>query len=104
MKRRELILASGAWIALTAAHARAQPAQALRRIAWLSASAPETQTANLAGFRAKLKDLGYVEGRDFAIDFRWAGGRPERLPAFARELIALKPAVVVAGDRRPSGC
>jgi putative ABC transport system substrate-binding protein len=47
-------------------------------------------------FRQGLRDLGYVEGRDFVIEFRDAKGTPERLPALAAELVALKVDVIVA--------
>src|SRR5688572_21895888 len=47
-------------------------------------------------FRAGLKSLGYVEGRDIVIETRWAENRLERLPALAAELLAAKSAVLVA--------
>ena len=48
------------------------------------------------GFRQGLRELGYAEGRNVTIEARWSGGSPDRLPALARELVALKPDVIVA--------
>ena len=44
-----------------------------------------------AAFRIGLRELGYVEGRNIAIEFRFADGKPERLPQLAEELVRLKP-------------
>lgn len=52
--------------------------------------------ANLVGpFRERLRDLGYIEGRNSQVEYRWAGGRYERFPALIAELIALKVDVIV---------
>ena len=48
-------------------------------------------------FRAGLRELGYVEGRDIDIVTRFAEGRPERIPALAEEAVGLKPNVILAG-------
>jgi putative ABC transport system substrate-binding protein len=48
-------------------------------------------------FRQALRDLGYVEGRNVSIEYRWAEGKTERLPALAAELVRLKVDVIVAG-------
>lgn len=95
MKRREIILASGALVALAAARVQAQFAP--RRIAWLGSGTAESQGSNLVAFRAKLKELGYVEGRDVTLDIRWADGKLERTPGLAREIVASRPAVIVTG-------
>ena len=101
MKRRKFVLASGALAALTAARLRAQTAQVPRRIGWLGSTTAQGGAALLDAFKAKLKDLGYVEGRDIAFDLRWLDGRVEGAAALARELLALKPAVVVTGGSTP---
>jgi putative ABC transport system substrate-binding protein len=49
------------------------------------------------GFQQGLRDLGYVEGRNISIEYRWAGGREERLPSLAADLVRLKVDVIVAG-------
>ena len=52
----------------------------------------------MEAFRAGLRDLGYVEGRNITIELRFADGIIERLPGLAAELVALKPALIVAGS------
>ncbi len=61
---------------------------------------PGTQTgyrSRYETFRAELKNLGYIEGRDVQLDVRWADDRTERLEALAKELVALRPAVILTG-------
>src|SRR6266550_4491372 len=53
-------------------------------------------------FRQGLRDLGYVEGRNVVIEYRDAEGKPERLPALAAELVALKVDVIVTGGGTPT--
>ncbi len=95
MNKRETIVALVALGAVPLA-AEAQQATKIPRIGYLS--------GNLAnglhmteGFRQGLRDLGYVEGRNVAIEFRDAQGKLERLPALAAELVALKVDVIVVG-------
>ena len=74
----------------------AQPAAKVARLGWLTldlAPNPHLREALLQG----LRDLGYVEGRNVVIEFRDAGGKSERLPALAAELVALKVDVILAG-------
>src|SRR5881396_1746604 len=75
--------------------AQAQPAGKIARIGYLSgslAAGPHLPEA----FRQGLRDLGYVEGRNVVIEYRDAEGEPERFPALAAELVALKVDVIVA--------
>jgi len=75
--------------------AEAQQAAKVTRIGYLSpnlAASPHLPEA----FRQGLRDLGYVEGRNVVIEYRDAEGKPERLPALAAELVALKVDVIVA--------
>src|SRR5215510_260653 len=75
--------------------AEAQPASRLPRIGFLGNSTAALE-ANLIGpFREGLRDLGYVEGRNVLIEYRWAEGKYERFPALIGELLALKVAVIV---------
>lgn len=76
--------------------AEAQQAAKVARIGWLGLD-PERGTHLRVAFLQGLRDLGYVEGRDFAIESRYTGGSLERAPAAAAELAALKPDVIVAG-------
>jgi putative ABC transport system substrate-binding protein len=80
--------------------AEAQQAAKIARIGYLTgnlASAPHLPEA----FRQGLRDLGYVEGRNVVIEYRDAEGKPERLPALAAELVALKVDVIVAAEGTP---
>ena len=75
--------------------AAAQEARKLPKVGFLGNSTA-TLEANLVGpFREGLRDLGYVEGRDILIEYRWAEGQYERFPALIAELIALKVDVIV---------
>jgi putative ABC transport system substrate-binding protein len=75
--------------------AGAQPAGKLRRIGFLGNST-EALEANLVGpFRDGFRELGYVEGRDLVIEYRWAEGQYDRFPALIAELVALKVEVIV---------
>ena len=97
MKRRPLLLAFGASTTLISFGAKAQPPKVPQRIGWLSSFTAENQKDAVRSFNTKLKELGYAEGRDYLMDFRFTEGKNERLPAFARELLALRPAVIVTG-------
>jgi putative ABC transport system substrate-binding protein len=97
MKRREVIkLIGGAAISWPLA-VRAQQHNEVRRIGVLvnvAADDPEAQTS-VAAFKQALQPLGWSEGRNLQIDFRGAAGDPERMQEFAKELVALKPHVIL---------
>jgi putative tryptophan/tyrosine transport system substrate-binding protein len=94
MRRREFIRLIGGAAVAWPLSARAQPHK-VPRIGFLGA-ASETGFANqLRGFRQGLADLGYQEGRDIVIEFRWAEGRYERLPALFDELLRRNVDVIV---------
>jgi putative tryptophan/tyrosine transport system substrate-binding protein len=96
MKRREFITLIGGAAAWPLA-ARAQPSERVRRIGVLMGypeGDPQAQD-NVTALRRGLQNLGWIEGRNVQIDYRWAGGDPDRARAFARELIGLMPDVIV---------
>ena len=64
-------------------------------IGFLHLGSPEPNANRLAGFRRGLSELGFVEGRNLAIEFRWAGGQVERLPALAADLVRRQVKVIV---------
>ena len=76
--------------------AEAQTAAKVARIGWLGNSPAASPHLDEA-FRQGLRDLDYVEGRNVVIEYRWAEGKFERLPALAAELVALKVDVILAG-------
>ena len=79
-----------------------QPAGRVARLGVLLFSTPTTDP-NLRAFVAGLRDLGYVEGQNLALEYRYAGGRPERVRDLALQIAALKPDVIVVlgGDMVP---
>ena len=73
----------------------AQPAAKLAKIGFLSALGESSLVIRETAFRAGLKELGYVEGKTFVIERRYADGDAERLRSFAEELVRLKVDVIV---------
>ena len=97
MNRRDVLLST---LALGAAPfgAWAQTAAKPRTIGWLSTGKPDSAYTrdSFEAFTKKLKDLGYIEGRDFVVERRWSGGNSLTLPELARGLVELNPAIVIA--------
>ena len=77
--------------------AEAQAPAKVPRIGFLSARPPTDNPYFIESFWQGLRELGYVEGQNIAIEYRFAEGRPERLPALAAELVRLKVDVIVTG-------
>ncbi len=75
----------------------AQQAEKVYRIGYLSVRSREREKNYLPAFQEGLKELGYVEGKNIVIDYRWVHGKRERLPAMATELIRLKVELIVTG-------
>jgi putative ABC transport system substrate-binding protein len=81
--------------------AEAQPVSKVRRIGWLSVGHPHSgPNPYLDAFREELRELGWVEGQNLAIEYRFAEGRPEQLPALAAELVRLRVDVIFASTSR----
>jgi putative tryptophan/tyrosine transport system substrate-binding protein len=96
MKRREFITLLGGAAAAWPLSARAQQGGKIFRIGFLGLPTAESLPERNEAFRAGLRDLGYQEGRDYVIEYRWANGHYDRLPALLAELIASKVDVIVA--------
>ena len=94
MRRRDfIILLAGAsgWPSAVHAQQKAMPV-----IGILGPTSPGPFAGFVAAFHQGLSDTGYVEGHNVAIEYRWAEGRYDRLPALAAELVARKVDVIVA--------
>jgi putative tryptophan/tyrosine transport system substrate-binding protein len=77
--------------------AAAQQPKKVPRIGYLSALNPATDSARSEGIRLALRELGYVEGQNIAIEYRYAEGKSDRLPELLAELVRLKVDIIVAG-------
>jgi len=90
-----------AWLLISALLATPTFAEALQsgkisRVGFLGFSNPVISKNFIDGFREGLRDLGYAEGKDILVEYRWADGKPDRLPKLAAELAALKVDVIFA--------
>ena len=94
MRRRTVVLGGAASAVLAAIPVRAQPA-AVRRIAILEYGDMAARASSWAAFDRRLRELGYVEGRNLHVERRWAQGVDAQLPALGRELLAARPQVVL---------
>jgi putative ABC transport system substrate-binding protein len=100
MNRRHFIgLLGGAAASVWPRFARAQ--QAIPVIGWLDSGSPAGMTHQLAAFRSGLGEIGYTEGQNLAIEYRWAEGHYERLPDFAAEFVR-RPVAAIAATRSPA--
>jgi putative tryptophan/tyrosine transport system substrate-binding protein len=101
VRRREFITLMGGSMAVwpRAAHAQ-QPAMPV--IGFLHGASPGTYAPMMTAFRQSLKDAGYVEGHNVAIEYRWAEGHYERLPALAVDLVRRQVAAIVTGGTPPA--
>ena len=104
MRRREFISLLGGGAVVWPLAARAQQAgKTISRVGMLLFGRPDNDP-NVNAFRQGLRDLGYVESQNLVIEYRYAGGQPERLRGLAAELVALRLDVIFAlgGDVAPS--
>src|SRR5262249_45150785 len=103
IRRRKFLAVLGGAAAWPLA-ARAQQGERMQRIGVLMAYAENDREyqSHLAAFREELQKLGWTEGRNVQIDYRWAALDPELMRRLARELIALQPDVILSSSSPPA--
>ena len=95
MRRREFVTLLGGAVAAWPLAARAQASPKGPTIAWIGTS-PQLNASFIENFLRGMRELGYAEGRNFEMLYRFTDGYQERLPALTEEVIRLKPDVIVA--------
>ena len=95
MRRREFITLLGVAAHSWPVAARSQQPTKVARIGFVGPTAADSLPERVEAFRAGLRELGYQEGRDIVIEFRWADGRYERLPALFNELVRRDVDVII---------
>ena len=102
MNRRTAIRRLATFFLTTASLAHAQQPKKVSRIGYLSSVDPATDSRRAEGIRQALRERGYIEGQNIAIEYRYAEGNFDRLPELAAELVRLKvDVIVVSGGARP---
>jgi putative tryptophan/tyrosine transport system substrate-binding protein len=101
MKRREFITLVGGAAATWPLTVRAQQ-QPMPVVGFLNAASPGPLRQQVAAFREGLKESDYVEGRNVAVEYRWAEGQYDRLPALVADLVRQQVSVIVSGGGAPA--
>jgi putative ABC transport system substrate-binding protein len=97
LRNLQFAIVSGAMLFALCVFAEAQQAKKVPRIGFLGATSLSGESARIEAFRQGLRELGYVEDKNIVIEYRWAEGKFDRLPALAAELVRLKVDVIVTG-------
>jgi putative ABC transport system substrate-binding protein len=95
MKKKIALLTLCALLYALCSSAEAQQSKKVPRIGMLTASSASSQKSRLDDFRSGLRELGYVEGQNILIEYRYANGKLDQLPALAAELVGLKVELIV---------
>jgi len=95
MNRNFVACSLGALLFALSVSAQAQQPKKVPRIGYLSATDPASDSARSEAIRLALRELGYIEGQNIATEYRYAEGKPDRLPQLAAELVRLKVDLIV---------
>jgi putative tryptophan/tyrosine transport system substrate-binding protein len=101
MRRREFISLLGSAAVAWPLAARAQQAGSLPTIGFFGSTTPSSWSNWVPAFVQRLRELGWIEGRTVAIEYRWAEGNPERFTEIAAEFVRLKADVIVTAGAEP---
>src|ERR1700730_17571078 len=103
MRRRQFIALVGGAVAWPIGVSAQQSAAKVRRMGYLAGSSSSTLALLIEGFRQGLRELGWIEGQNIVIDYRFAEGRYDRLPDLAAELVRLNVDIIVAWPKPAGG-
>src|SRR5437660_10749513 len=103
MNEKIFALSLGALLFVLSFPAQAQQPKKVARIGFLAGTAASIEKNRIEAFRQGLRELGYVEGKNIVIEWRWAEGKFDRLPDLAAELVRLNVEVIVTGGSTSSG-
>src|SRR4029453_16784909 len=95
MKNKITVLTLCVVLLALCSSAEAQQPKKVPRIGYLSSNDPATESARAESIRLALRELGYIEGQNIAIEYRYMEGKRDRLPELAAELVGLNVDVVV---------
>ena len=101
MTRRDFVALLGGAAAAWPIAARAQQSAKLPTIGFLGANTPAAMSQWTAAFVQRMRELGWIEGRNVTIEYRWGEGRSDRLADFAAEFVRLKVDVIVTHSGEP---
>ncbi len=103
MNKKVFSLAFCAVLVVLCVSAEAQQAKKVPRIGFLIATSPSTNATRIEAFRQGLHELGYVEGKNIVVEYRYAEGKADRVRELAAELVRLKVDVIVTGGATDTG-
>jgi putative ABC transport system substrate-binding protein len=101
MNRKVTVLTLCAMLFALCPSASAQQSKKVTRIGFLSGTDAVTDSARAQAIRLALRELGYIEGQNIITEYRYAEGKPDRLPELVTELARLKVEIIVAGGAAP---
>jgi putative ABC transport system substrate-binding protein len=102
MKKKSVVLTLCAVLVALCSFAQAQQPTKISRIGRLAIASQSAESARIEAFRNGMRDLGYVEGKNIVVEWRFADGKLDRLPAQAAELVRLKLEIIVSSGSTPT--